>query len=146
MIERGTQSCSSAEGRWLACVCQHVQYCFQDTSAMGLNMIQIMPLILCIRSVVLKLFVRGPHKIHLPSLATPHTFWQDIIGLNSVSSWMMRLLAETILVFIIHPDVENTISDRLYSMSKPNMLMHRAARSFRDPQKTFGDPTWGPDP
>lgn len=33
-----------------------------------------------------------------------------------------------------------------YSMSKPNMLMHRAARSFRDPQKTFGDPTWGPDP
>ena len=60
---------------------------------------------------------------------------------------MMRLLAETILVFIIHPDVvENTMSDRLYSMSKPNMLMHRAARSFRDPQKTFGDPTWGPDP
>ena len=27
-----------------------------------------------VRPVVLKLFVRGPHKIHLPSLATPHTF------------------------------------------------------------------------
>ena len=41
---------------------------------------------------------------------------------------MMRLLAETILVFIhYNPEVENSISDRLYSMSKPNMLMHRAA-------------------
>ena len=41
-------------------------------------------MMLCSKAVVLKNFVRGPHKVHLPSLATPHTFWQNIIGLNSV--------------------------------------------------------------